>query len=261
MYSSYRYRPDSVKLNHRGRVLRRKTDYQVPDVEIIDANLMRKYSNVLTKQGYSVYPPGTTPPSPTPEGYIEHDNSTQFTFSTSQGKYTISNLNEFASLMTSICASDNKRYAYKPFGFKFTNAASVTSLIWSTFQFQTGATANNSLYCLAKSNQGSVTSDVVCAWFVYDSQLEKYYLWFAGTEDTSLANIPIIIDDSDSMTNNYELYTISETVHPIFEIPELSTCTIVFGNGTDQSITYLEQPSHSNKLYTSDKLDDPSLIV
>lgn len=261
MYSSYRYRPDSVRINHKGRVLRRKTDYSVPDVEVIDANLMRKYSAVLTKQGYSVIPPGITPPEPVPEGFIEHDNSTQFSFTDSGNDKIVNNLGAFSTMMAALCVADDKRYCYKPFGLKFVNGEAATSYsTYATFKFQLGATSSECLYVIGKGSYNNTESDVICAWFIYDSLTQRSFIWFAGLENTSATDFAIDIDDTDVNAGYNTVQTVSEVLHPVFQMFDLGNASIVFQNRNYRTIQYIEQSLHSNKVYTSDKLVDPSEI-
>lgn len=261
MYSSYRYRRDSKRLNHKGRILQRKTDYVIPAVDVIDSNLMKKYSKTLSQQGYTVYPPGTSPPepTPTPEGYIEHTNSTTFEFTTSSNAYVVNNLGVYASLMSNMCTADGKRYCYKPFGFRYVNGGSPGSQL-GYFVFQTGETSNSVLYVTGQNATPNAQSDVVCAWLIYDNELSRFYIWFAGTEDVSTADFSINIDDSDTNVGYYPICPISENSHPIFQLPNLSAIYMAFVNQTGRTIQYLEQPSHEHKIYTSNLFDDPSLI-
>ena len=252
MYSSFSYRRDSKRLNHKGRIIRTKSDYVVPDVEIVNAQLLNKYKKILQKAGeWPVIPP--------PDTVTSHDEDFEFTTTVVGNSLVINNLDQLALLMSAYCGSDNHRYCFFPFGLQFnkTGAGQYNA----NFQFQTGDSANNKLYVVGATSSSTGKSSVVCAWFIYDFTLERYYIWFTGFEGESTATFNVIVDDYDTNAGSaYEVQKIYDNFHPIFAIADISTATIGVNNYSNITCSFVQQPSRTHKIYTSGILDDPSRI-
>ena len=254
MYSSFSYRKESKRLNHKGRIIRTKSDYKRPPSGVINQEKLNEYTQILKSQGkWPIIPPPDVP--------IAHDDTFEFTLTQSGNQYTISNLNSLALLMTAYCATDNHRYCYFPFGIQATKTNNQGPSR-ACFKFQTGDTSDNCLYLLVENNAAtSFVSNTKCIWLVYDSTLDRYYIWFTGEEgSSSVENFSYIDDVNYSDVSYKEVQKITDVMHPIYQINDIYSSLLCLFNYSNFYMTLTQQPSRENKIYTSDAFDDPSRL-
>lgn len=190
MYSAFSYRRDSKHLNHKGRIIRTKSDYQRPSSTVINQKVLDDYINIIKKFGRWPSTPG-----PTPDYYQSDENQSLLVWNHSQFNNTLTNGNDILNEMGSKVNASSYRYIYYKIEAHIGSSEIQPNQL--VFPLNGSGSSYDSAFVMNDLQAGTGDSEYVNIFIVYDKVDDIIYAvideTFPKVETQTAVPIPIYL--------------------------------------------------------------------